>query len=286
MSPPSLSTLMQPLGESSPMGLLWNFIGASRGYSAFAGGSEMLAGLLLFVPGCTTLGALLAAGVMTNVFVLNMCYDVPVKLFSFHLLLMAMFLAGPDLRRLAELFFLRRRVKLSNGRALFRNSWAKRTVIALQLAFCVFVATVSLVRDHREAVEERQTIGTPLYGIWAVEEYTIDGKLLLPLISEEARWQRVVFDTKYATRILPMNGASERYWIQLDKPHQKFSLGRPGGSPWKADFFYTNPSPGTLILTGQMDGHRIVATLRRVDERQFLLTSRGFHWISEHPFHR
>ena len=57
MPPPALSTLTETYGQSSPMHLLWTFMGASRGYNAFAGGSERLAGSLLFVPMFTTIGA-------------------------------------------------------------------------------------------------------------------------------------------------------------------------------------------------------------------------------------
>src|SRR5215203_675393 len=39
--------LIEPFGESSPMGLLWTFMGASSGYTIFAGAAEMLSGLLL-----------------------------------------------------------------------------------------------------------------------------------------------------------------------------------------------------------------------------------------------
>ena len=246
----------------------------------------MLAGLLLFVPGWTTLAALVTAAAMTNVFVLNLCYDVPVKLFSFHLLLMAILLAGPDLRRLAALFLQHRKVQLSSRPALFRRKWLRRTAIGLQLAFGLYFATTLLIGAHGETSQAPQTVGAPLYGVWSVEEYSVDGKLLPPLVSEESRWLRVVFDTTYATRILPMNGDSIRYSLKLDKPHEKFTLESLSDPTWKADFTYTNPSPGTLILAGQMDGHHIVATLHQADERKFLLTSRGFHWISEHPFHR
>ena len=37
---PTLSTLTETYGQSSPMHLLWTFMGASRGYNAFAGGAS------------------------------------------------------------------------------------------------------------------------------------------------------------------------------------------------------------------------------------------------------
>jgi hypothetical protein len=49
-------------------------------------------------------GALVSIGVMSPVVALNFCYDVPVKLYSSHLLAMKVFLILPDLRRLLNLF--------------------------------------------------------------------------------------------------------------------------------------------------------------------------------------
>ncbi|MDO4264738.1 MAG: hypothetical protein Q4C67_11125 [Deinococcus sp.] len=87
-------------GESSPMGLLWRFMAASPGYQWLAGAAEVLPALLLLHRRTVTLGALLSTVTLTNVFALNLLYDVPVKLFSGHLLLAALVLAAADLPRL------------------------------------------------------------------------------------------------------------------------------------------------------------------------------------------
>ena len=49
-------------------------------------------------------------GVLSHIVVLNFSYDVPVKLFSCHLLAMALFLVGSDSRRLVDLFLFNRPV--------------------------------------------------------------------------------------------------------------------------------------------------------------------------------
>ncbi|PTA69839.1 hypothetical protein [Deinococcus arcticus] len=92
-----------PYGESSPMGLLWRFMGASPGYQWLAGVAEVLPALLLLHRRTVTLGALVAAVTMTNVLALNLFYDVPVKNFSAHLLLSALVLLALDARRLRAL---------------------------------------------------------------------------------------------------------------------------------------------------------------------------------------
>ena len=108
MHTPYLFTQLEPFGNFSPMGVLWNSIGASPAYETFAGCVELLAGFLLMFPRTVTLAALLCTVDFTQIFVLNMTYDVPVKQFSFHLLLMALLLLAPDFRRLANFFFLER----------------------------------------------------------------------------------------------------------------------------------------------------------------------------------
>ena len=98
-SRPTLDRLMQTFGEASPMGLLWTFMGASEPYTMFVGFAEMVSGILLFSRRTSALGALMSVGVLSNVVALNFSYDVPVILFSLHLLAMALFLLIPDARR-------------------------------------------------------------------------------------------------------------------------------------------------------------------------------------------
>ena len=100
--PPSLVTLVEPVGNLSRTDLLWTFIGASTAYQIFTGGAEVLGGMLLVVPRTTMLGALICLADMIQVFVLNMTYDFGLKLISFHLILMSLILLAPDFRRLAN----------------------------------------------------------------------------------------------------------------------------------------------------------------------------------------
>ena len=64
--PPRFTRLLQPYGESSPMGLLWTFMGYSKGYTMFTGFGELVGGLLLLVRRTRTLGALVVFGVMSK----------------------------------------------------------------------------------------------------------------------------------------------------------------------------------------------------------------------------
>ncbi len=106
--PPTAGVLLEPYGQSSPMGLLWTFMGFSAPYVIFAGVAEAIAGVLLLFRRTSTLGALAACTVLLNIVMLNFCYDVPVKLYSTVYLLMALFLLVPDVAPMWRFFVLRR----------------------------------------------------------------------------------------------------------------------------------------------------------------------------------
>jgi hypothetical protein len=124
-------------GDSSPMNVLWAFMGASLPYTMFAGLFEVLAAVLLLWRRTALLGALVALAVTTNVMLLNYCYDVPVKIYSTHLVMMAVMIVLPDARRLLNLLVLNRTVEpaaqsgIWQGRLPWVHLVAKTAVIGL-----------------------------------------------------------------------------------------------------------------------------------------------------------
>ncbi|MGC2504523.1 MAG: hypothetical protein WA400_20540, partial [Silvibacterium sp.] len=143
--PPSLMQLTETYGESSPMGLLWTFMGASMPYTIFAGVAEATGGALLLFRRTALLGSLVASGVLLNIVILNFCYDVPVKIYSTNLLLMALFLLLPDVSRLANVFFFNRTAPPANltGPHL-QMRWMRVSAKTLTFALVAyFVATTA-----------------------------------------------------------------------------------------------------------------------------------------------
>lgn len=278
MSAPSLGRLLEPLGDFSPMGLLWTFMGASRPYETFCGAVEMLGGILLFVPPLTALGALVCIGAMTNVFMLNMCYDVPVKVMSFHLLLLATFLLAPDLRNVADFLIFQRPTRLSAHRPLSRRKWLNWTAVAAQVLIGIGLAGSML---HMFNKEVKARVKSPYYGVWSVEQYAVDGTVIPPSLTEATRWRRVILDSPQVFTLQYVDAPQTWFLLDLDQGKQSFTLTKRGDEKWKAVFSYQHPTGNILIFDGQINGHNTHAQLRRMDGSRFTLTSTGFHWISE-----
>jgi len=285
---PTTDRLMQPYGDSSPMGLLWTFMGASVPYSVFTGLGELVGGLLLAVRRTTLLGALVCIGVMGNVVMLNYSYDVSVKLYSTHVLLMAVFLAAHDLRRLANVLVLNRPAEPQEIRPLFRSKGLARTAAAFAAVFILYMTGTMLYGSYKDLEEygSKAASRVPLHGMWNVEELVVDGQIRPPLVTDRKRWRRLFFNTPGLLAIQLMSDSRERYKLELDEKKRMLVLGKRDDPDWSSTLVYRRPQPDVLLVEGPFDGHKVQARLRRTEPPEFLLVTRGFHWINERSFSR
>lgn len=284
---PSLDRLIQPFGEASPMGLLWTFMGASTGYNIFSGAGEMLGGLLLTTRRTTLLGALVSIGVMSHIVALNFCYDVPVKLFSLNLLAMAIFLAVPDAHRLANMFLWNKPAPSADIKPFTRRKSVNYGIIGLRTAIVVAVVALHI----SNALESQRQFGSgaprsPLAGIWSVEELRESGKDRPAVLTDTTRWRRIIFDYPAAIAIQLISDTRIRHGLQLDPANKTLTIRDRFTRKTIGELSYDQPESNRLVLDGTFDGKPIKATLKREDNKDFLLNSRGFHWINEYPFNR
>jgi hypothetical protein len=292
---PFLHRLVRPLGEFSPMGLLWAFMGYSELYNVFTGLVEMVGGLLLTARRTALLGTLLVAGALTNVLMLNLSYDVPVKLYSAHLLLMCGFIIAPDLKRLLDFFILNRPTDAAVRPAIFRNRTLDRTGVALRTLGFACVAFISLQQMYEQRKSWDLAVRGPLHAIWDVEEFTLDGQDLPPLLTDARRWRRVVIE-EYGeaglVNVQRMTGRDEPQRAKLDLENHVIRVFKAEGEtsdPPEWAFVLSEPDRLTLEgISRDPNGKegKFRAKLRRFDERSFLLLNRGFHWINEWPYNQ
>lgn len=281
---PTLDRLVQPVGDLSPMGLLWIFMGSSQSYNIFTGLCEFLGGVFLAARRTTLLGALLSIAVLSNIVMLNFSYDVPVKLYSLHLLAMAVFLCLPDLRRLANFLVLNRPVEPIVLGPLFQRRWLDRAGLVVRTLLILWLAYLAL----HQGWTGRTTYGdraprAPLYGVWNVETFEADGQVLPPLITDSFRWRRVIFDRPIRMAIQAMSDSRRRFLFKQAPKSNVLTLTKVEDPKWKATLTYQQTAPDLVTMEGTFDGKKVKATLKRADTSDFLLISRGFHWINEFP---
>jgi hypothetical protein len=287
MPSPYLTRLLEPYGNFSPMAVLWSSVGASRPYEIFTGCAETLGGILLLTPRTATLGALVCLADMIQVFTLNMTYDVPVKLFSFHLIVFSLFLLAPEGRRLVNFFLTDRAITASRQTPLFRSARANRIAVILQIAFGLYLIGMGVYGG----IQAWRTYGggrpkSSLYGIWNVEQMSMDGQAHPPLLTDQARWRRVVFDFPTFASFQRPDDTFTGFGSSISDTDKTLTLTKPADKNWKATFTFARPAPDQLTLDGSMDGHKVQMQLKLQDRDKFTLVNRGFHWINEYPFQR
>jgi uncharacterized membrane protein YphA (DoxX/SURF4 family) len=287
---PSPDRLMQSYGDSAPHELLWNFMGYSRGYTFFTGAAEVLGGVLLLSRRTTTLGALVVMAVMANVVMLDFCYDVPVKLLSSHLLLTAIFLLLPDLKRLADVLLRNRPSEAMDLAApRFAPGWMSRGRVAVKVLFIgsmVFSASMIGVMSYSRGDSAPRP---PLYGLYEVEAFVRNGEAVAPAVTEAERWRWVAVNERRMLVIKLMDDSTQRYRLALDQTNRVLTLtprGAPGEPEEKFALSYARPDDHHLVLQGTFKNDSLTVTVRRVVQSKFLLVSREFQWISERPFNR
>jgi hypothetical protein len=93
---PEPNTLFTNIGNASKALLYWSTMGVSRPYTIFCGITELMCATLLIPRRSQWIGAFMASLVMANVFAINCCYNISVKLFSLFLLLLSLLLVLSD----------------------------------------------------------------------------------------------------------------------------------------------------------------------------------------------
>jgi uncharacterized membrane protein YphA (DoxX/SURF4 family) len=281
---PSLTRLLQPFGTISPMSLLWNSMGASPSYEIFCGCAEVVGGLLLIFPRTTTFGALICLADMMQVVVLDLSYDVPVKLLAFHLMLLSCFLLAPDVPRLVRFLLLRRATSLSTEAQLFRSVRANRIALAAQIVLGLWL--IGMNCHDCWGIWSTRGGGRPLpplYGIWEVRQMSIDEQPRSPLLTDSTRWRRAIFDYPDRMVFQRTDDSFALYGASVNLAERTLTLTTSDDKNWTASFTFQRPAGDQLILDGRMDNHQVHMELQLTDRNKFLLVSRGFHFINETP---
>lgn len=274
---PSLARLMQPYGESSPMGLAWTFIGASPAFSIFTGIIELTAGILLLFRRTTVFGTLFSMTVVTNIVAMNFCYDIPVKLFSTHLLLACIFILSPFISHVWSFFFAAKAVSLPKYVPILTRYPTARIGLKIVVGALLCFMTFSYIFNNN-----RYTTAPPLYGIYDAELFVLDGDTLTAA-NDTNRWQFITIDKWERGAIKRINVPANRYDLKIDTKKLTMQY-NADDSGWVLQ--YDVPDSNHLIVRGKLSGHYVYAALCKKDLRNFLLINRGFHWINEYPFNK
>jgi hypothetical protein len=190
---PSLSLLATPVGELHPMRMSWVFMGYSFSYQFFAGLLEVLAGLLLFYRRTVSLGILLALFVFGQVLLMNLSFDIPVKIVAGLTFLKALILFLYDSKRYVHFFLLNQSTTpstLFELRLLSKRQKIGRIVLKAVFFLLFFVGEFISVLT----LSHNSPIDPPFkQGVYEVTHF-IQNKDTLDTYKDERAWKDMIFE--------------------------------------------------------------------------------------------
>lgn len=291
---PTLSQLATPLGDLLPMRFSWLFIGFSAKYQFFSGSMELLAGLLLLYRRTITAGLFAATGAFANVVMINMAYDVPVKLYSSHLLFCCLFLLALDAPRLIRFLVLNQPTPPTHAWDLNLTrpwqKWGSRAVKAY-LVVTLLGLRVATGWTGFESLRQAPKAGPFAAGVYSVRRYVVNRDTIPAASGDTLRWKDVIIDNSSGGSVNSSDGV---FWHRYGRGYFRY---RPDTvahtvAVWKTS---TIPRDSTFLFTMRYEvldsatvrwhtairGDSIHVEMVRVP-RHFQLAERQFHWLSEY----
>ena len=270
-------------GHSSPMGLAWTFMGYSKPYTFFAGLMEIIHALLLLFRKTTSMGALISVGVMTIVVVINFSYDIPVKLFSIHIVLFSLFLLAFDGKRILNFFLFNKSVPALDLKPVFTEKRNRNGALIFKVLFIASIIipnTVNTWSWYQQLQDGPERV--PLYANWEVEEFLENGNPVSPPVTDDERWQYLIFEQPDRAVLIRTGLDRDQLNTQVDTTDQTITLNLQDEST----FFSFEKRDSVLVLTGEREDQPLTITLHAFDLENFRLIDRGFNWINEFPYNR
>ncbi len=290
---PNISQLATPLGDFLPMRLSWLFIGYSLPYQIFSGIMEAMAGVFLLNRKTVTLGLLMATGVFINVVLLNLSYDIPVKIFSMHLLFYCFYLLAYDTKRLVSFFVFNKPVSRNEMYDVsFLKKWSRLTRVGVKSLFIILFLLLPFYNSWKrvEAGGNITELKPIKPGLYDVKIFVLNGDTIPPLLTDTLRWRDVVFERDGGGSVNSVDTMFRQRYRRgyfVYKPDTathtlnfKKRLVTNAEVPL-FDLSYEVPSERTLKLWGKVKNDSLYVELIK-SNRHFQLTERQFHWLSEY----
>jgi uncharacterized membrane protein YphA (DoxX/SURF4 family) len=275
--PNSIGRLEEKIGDMSPMGVVWTMMGASTGYTFVSGLLEAIGGLLLLFRRTKTFGALFSMTVMINVALLNFFYDVPVKIFSSHIVLFCVFIVSGDAITLYRFFVLHQPSQLRFKKRTSDKKWKRITLTGLKwLVVAFFIWSSSSVLFYTPPA-------VPMEGAYSVDKFIINNQEMPS--NDSFGWKKILISYPGRTNIILNNDSTKAFQSVLDTGKRTLMLRKTDEQNIYAYLHY-NTQKDSIIFTGNRGSDSIKIKTIRKKKEDYPLNKRGFHWINEYPFNK
>lgn len=274
--------LLPSVGADDPFNLFWILMGASKSYAFFGGLLETAAGILLLFRRTTTLGCLIAIPVLFNVVMINISWDIIIKLKAFHMLVFCVFILTPDINKLYRFLILKQNTSLNpSSPRLFDY----KKFYGLQYVLKYFIIGYTLYGNIKSDVNlYTQIYHSPyqkLIGIFNVKEFhTIKYPGIINDI-DSLKWKKVAVSHMNGIQVLFMNDSIAGFFYNVDTKTSTIEMTVFLDSTTKAKLHYVESKTGDWQFEGIYHSDSIHFSATKIDINTLpLLKDKGkIKWI-------
>jgi hypothetical protein len=280
---PSIGNLNTQYGDFSDWKIFSLTLGVVPEYQSFLGFVEILGGLLLLNRRTTSIATLIILPFTGNVFISNLAYGGGEAVYSFYLILLALFLFAFDAPRFYSLLALEKPTFPNQFQPLFHLKWQQYGRVGLKVFFIFFFVILFGFKTksgyQHDPYQYPKTPGLAnAEGIYNVAEFKINNEVLPYSQLDPIRWKDVAFE-KWATlsirsnkpviidstnveeihrqdqdRLYEFQGSAGRHYYsyQIDASRQTLILqnrNKNHGTD-RFELQYSRPDSATIILSG------------------------------------
>lgn len=283
---PEPNILYSNVGDLGRDILYWSLMGVSYSYTVFAGILEVIPALLLLFSRTRLLGALIAFGVLVNVVMINISYDISVKILSSFLLWLSFLIIFPDLPKLYRFFILQKETtEQQNWTPKFITSkqlWTYRilkTLVILLLLFDVLLPYYQ-AQNFNDDLQTRPF----LHGAYDIHNFVVNQDTIPSSLTQFNRWKRFFVHREGYFIVENMLEEMQDFPLQLNTYQQEMTLKEElNGNELVFKYEYS-AIDSLLQLNGILQNDTIRIKAKQLDWRQLPLLDKKTNWTIDTYF--
>ena len=265
---PEPNTLFTPVGLLSKDILFWTSMGSSYNYNLFMGIIEIIPALLLFFSRTRMLGGLIALAVLINVFMINIGFDISVKILSTFLIFIALLILKPYTSSLLSFFF---QLKKSQSNNCVKIVSSKKQIMVKNTLICfILFDTLSpyfLTNNFNDDKQQR-----PLFH-GAYEIIASESTTNYPIFGNSKKIKRMFIHRKNYFIVQFQDDSMQDFVMKKDLIKNQFKIYTSHGictlQVFHNSFLLTANHKKTLIKS------------RKINLKKLPLLNDNFHLVSE-----
>lgn len=263
---PEPNTLFTTVGQMQRDFLFWTSMGTSRLFSVVTGAIEVIAGLLILHPRTKRMGFVLAFICMANIFLINLSFDISVKLLSATLLLISAYLSFKPVRTIVMDLL---------GAVEGKATWANKAIVIVIAGFIIIATLVPYFQtgNFNDDIYKRPIF----HGAYDVKEQIFfdyeTGERREPVV----RWKRCFVHRRGYFIVQDANDAMESFEIKVDTLCKQFFLSQDS----LVGRFNYLLHKDTMLIEGNIYKDSINVTLAKINLDSLPLNRYKLRYIAE-----